>query len=93
MTVRTARAYARAVQLVTTTHGIGRLEGDEVALLDLAEPDLSALLWATGTLDDPMKDQVENAIEWNLGVFFTLWFLSLAWLWGRERPGLPRAVA
>jgi hypothetical protein len=49
-------------------------------------------VWATGTLDDPMKDQVENAIEWNLGVFFTAWFLSLAWLWGRERPGLPRAV-
>lgn len=39
------------MQLVTTTDGIGRLEGEEVALLDLAEPDLSALLWARGSLD------------------------------------------
>lgn len=39
------------MQLVTTTEGIGRLEGDEVALLDLDHPDLSALLWAAGSLD------------------------------------------
>ena len=39
------------MQLVTTTEGIGRLEGGEVALLDLAAPDLSALLWADGSLD------------------------------------------
>ena len=38
------------MQLVTTTDGIGRLEGSEVALLDLPEPDLSALLWARGSL-------------------------------------------
>lgn len=39
------------MQLVSTTDGIGRLDGDEVALLDVAEPDLSAHLWAHGTLD------------------------------------------
>ena len=38
------------VHLVSTTDGIGRLEGDEVALLDLPHPDLSALLWAESTL-------------------------------------------
>lgn len=40
------------MQLVSTTDGIGRLDGDEVALLDVAAPDLSAHLWALGTLDD-----------------------------------------
>lgn len=39
------------MQLVTTTDGIGRLEEGEVALLDLPHPDLSALLWAEGSLD------------------------------------------
>jgi 2-keto-4-pentenoate hydratase/2-oxohepta-3-ene-1,7-dioic acid hydratase in catechol pathway len=38
------------VQLVSTTDGIGRLEGDEVALLDVDRPDLSALLWADGSV-------------------------------------------
>ena len=39
------------MQLVSTTDGIGRLDGDEVALLDVVEPDLGAHLWAHGTLD------------------------------------------
>ena len=39
------------MQLVTTSDGVGRLEGDEVVLLDVAEPDLSAHLWAHGSLD------------------------------------------
>jgi hypothetical protein len=40
--------------------------------------------------DRELKDRVENAIEWNLGALFTLWFLSLAWLW-RDSPQLPPA--
>ena len=46
-------------------------------------------VWASGTLVDPAKDQVENAVEWILGAFFTAWFLALAWFWRghpRERP-------
>jgi 2-keto-4-pentenoate hydratase/2-oxohepta-3-ene-1,7-dioic acid hydratase in catechol pathway len=39
------------VQLVSTSDGIGRLEDDEVALLEVAEPDLSAHLWAHGSLE------------------------------------------
>ncbi len=39
------------MQLVTTSEGIGRLEGDEVVLLDVAEPDLSAHLWVHGSLE------------------------------------------
>lgn len=43
--------YARRMQLVTTSDGIGRLEGGDVVLLDVPAPDLSALLWADGSLD------------------------------------------
>lgn len=39
------------MELVTTSDGIGRLEGDEVALLAVDHRDLSALLWADGSLD------------------------------------------
>ena len=38
-------------------------------------------VWASGTLQPPAKDQVEDAVEWVLGAFFTAWFLCLAWLW------------
>lgn len=48
-----------------------------------------ASVLASGVLVDPLKDQAENALEWNLGVFFTAWFLALAWLWARERVGPP----
>ena len=40
------------MQLVSTTDGVGRLEGDEVALLDVAAPNLSAHLWSRGTLEE-----------------------------------------
>ncbi len=36
---------------VTTEHGIGRVEGDEIALLDTQFPDLGAVVEATGSLD------------------------------------------
>lgn len=37
---------------------------------------------ASGTIvDAALKDRIENAIEWNLGALFTLWFLALAALW------------
>jgi hypothetical protein len=37
---------------------------------------------ASGLVDTPdLKDRIENAIEWWLGVLFTLWFLALAWRW------------
>ena len=39
------------MQLVTTFDGIGRIEGDEVALLDVPFPDLGAALWAHESLD------------------------------------------
>lgn len=54
-------------------------------LLGLASTAASSLLQ-----DRELKDQVENAIEWNLGALFTLWFLSLAWLW-RDFSQLPPA--
>lgn len=31
--------------------------------------------------DAQVKDRVENALEWNGALVFTLYFLSLAWLW------------
>jgi 2-keto-4-pentenoate hydratase/2-oxohepta-3-ene-1,7-dioic acid hydratase in catechol pathway len=39
------------MQLVTTASGIGRVEGDEVALLDVPFPDLGAVLWAHESLE------------------------------------------
>lgn len=30
-----------------------------------------------------LKDRLENALEWNLGALFTLWFLLQAWQWRR----------
>jgi 2-keto-4-pentenoate hydratase/2-oxohepta-3-ene-1,7-dioic acid hydratase in catechol pathway len=39
------------MQLVTTAAGIGRVEGDEVALLDVPFPDLGAVLWAHESLE------------------------------------------
>ncbi len=33
------------------------------------------------TTDPALKDRVENAIEWQLGALFTVWFLALAGLW------------
>ena len=47
---------------------------------------------ASAVVEDPaMKDRIENAIEWNLGVLFTIWFLALAWLWRREAVQFPPA--
>lgn len=31
--------------------------------------------------DEQIKDRVENALEWNGALVFTLFFVSLAWLW------------
>ncbi len=39
------------MQLVSTSDGVARLEGDEVVLLEIDEPDLSAHLWAHASLD------------------------------------------
>jgi 2-keto-4-pentenoate hydratase/2-oxohepta-3-ene-1,7-dioic acid hydratase in catechol pathway len=39
------------VQFVTTSEGVGRLEGDGVALLDVPWPDLGAVLWAHESLE------------------------------------------
>jgi hypothetical protein len=33
------------------------------------------------TPDGPIRDRVGNALEWNGALIFTLFFLSLAWLW------------
>ena len=33
------------------------------------------------TTDPALKDRLENAIEWQLGALFTVWFLAMAWLW------------
>jgi 2-keto-4-pentenoate hydratase/2-oxohepta-3-ene-1,7-dioic acid hydratase in catechol pathway len=38
------------MQFVTTTAGVGRVEGDEVAILDTPFPDLGAVLWAHESL-------------------------------------------
>jgi hypothetical protein len=32
-------------------------------------------------LDELLKDRVENAVEWFVGLSFTLFFLALGWLW------------
>lgn len=34
--------------------------------------------------DLALKDRAENAIEWGLGLLFTLWFLLLSWSWRRD---------
>jgi 2-keto-4-pentenoate hydratase/2-oxohepta-3-ene-1,7-dioic acid hydratase in catechol pathway len=39
------------MQFVTTTSGVGRVEGDEVAILDTPFPDLGAVLWAHESLE------------------------------------------
>ena len=36
-------------------------------------------------LEDSLKDKVENAVEWMIGLSFTLFFLALAWLWRHRR--------
>lgn len=37
------------------------------------------------TTDPALKDRLENAIEWQLGALFTVWFLALARLWSSAR--------
>lgn len=40
---------------------------------------------ASATLDDPLlKDRIENALEWQLGVLLVGWYLLQAWLWRRS---------
>lgn len=36
-------------------------------------------------LEDPLKDRVENAVEWIIGLSLTLFFLALAWVWRHRR--------
>jgi formate hydrogenlyase subunit 3/multisubunit Na+/H+ antiporter MnhD subunit len=35
--------------------------------------------------DEEMVDQIENSLEWFASSIFTLFFVILAWLWGRTR--------
>jgi hypothetical protein len=37
--------------------------------------------------DGKVQDRIENALEWNGALVFTLFFLSLAWLWRTTRFG------
>ena len=39
-------------------------------------------------LDDLLKDRVENAVEWLVGLSFTLFFLAFGWLWRHARVSL-----
>ena len=40
------------MQFVTTTEGVGRIEGGEIVVLDVPWPDLGAVLWAHESLSD-----------------------------------------
>lgn len=35
--------------------------------------------------DDAFKNRLQNAVEWHVGLAFTLFFLALAWLWRHTR--------
>jgi protein-S-isoprenylcysteine O-methyltransferase Ste14 len=35
--------------------------------------------------DEAFKNWLENVMEWNAGVAFTLFFAALAWLWRHTR--------
>ncbi len=39
-------------------------------------------------LEEHLKDRMENVVEWNISLCFTLFFLALAWLWGHARVSL-----
>jgi len=39
-------------------------------------------------LEEHLKDRVENAVEWAIGLAFTLFFIALAWLWRHARVSL-----
>lgn len=40
---------------------------------------------ASALVHDPLlKDRIENALEWQLGVLLVGWYLSQAWLWRRS---------
>ena len=39
-------------------------------------------------LDEQLKDRVENVVEWNISLSFTLFFLALAWIWRHARVSL-----
>lgn len=41
---------------------------------------------------DPLKDRLENLLEWHLGVLLVGWFLLQAWLWRRSGYGVDFAV-
>lgn len=71
--------YLRACWQVERPHAALRLMGAACLLLllgGLASTAASALVREVA-----LKDRIENAIEWNLGALFTLWFLALAWHW------------
>jgi 2-keto-4-pentenoate hydratase/2-oxohepta-3-ene-1,7-dioic acid hydratase in catechol pathway len=89
------------MQLVTTAAGIGRVEGVEVALLDVPFPDLGAVLWAHESLEPldgaPVRDRLPlDAVTlrapvprpgkvWAIGVNYR----SHAAETGREPPAVP----
>lgn len=36
------------------------------------------------TAGESLKDRLENALEWQLGLLLVMWFLAQAWLWRRS---------
>ena len=50
------------METLVTRYGIARVEGDELAVVDLPYPDLSALLAAGGTLAEVEKAQVTRRL-------------------------------
>jgi 2-keto-4-pentenoate hydratase/2-oxohepta-3-ene-1,7-dioic acid hydratase in catechol pathway len=58
----TASAYPAAVQLVSTAEGVGRIEPEGVALLDVPWPDLGAVLAEHGTLEPLAAARVQRVV-------------------------------
>jgi 2-keto-4-pentenoate hydratase/2-oxohepta-3-ene-1,7-dioic acid hydratase in catechol pathway len=89
------------MQYVTTAAGVGRVDGEGIALLDVPFPDLGAVLWAHGSLDPlalaPVRARIELAQArlrspvprpgkvWAIGVNYR----SHAAETGREPPAVP----
>lgn len=47
-----------------------------------------AHIFVAPMLEEHLKDRVENAVEWAIGLSFTLFFIALAWLWRHARVSL-----
>jgi nitrate reductase gamma subunit len=35
--------------------------------------------------DDAFRNRLENVLEWNAGILYSVFFAVLAWLWGRTK--------